>query len=466
MTIQTTEPTSTNWATRSTTPELVVTFTNTLNAGRLSNFILWYLLYDIVKFPEFPSRWYRHINSMELRGWVALGQFLASGQVYGFDLVVLDSICDRLGLYKTLVHGCIIRVGNPEAMSWTTISSTFQQATAERKSELQTLELVQHNLQNLRTLASSLSPVKGTECVNWQPSIISRITEFLDSVVNPRITASRVDASEPDGAMQSPRPVPLARYGIFPDHMTESSSLDSEYAISQECDIERSFSAASLQSQVRTLRNRIHQLELAASESADVQALHQRIRCLEAENQQLVEANEQLTKKVCVASLDGSQVRSVYLQPDGFEHRHGSGGSQSGGATLFNTARGFGQGQDVEANKNAPAFDTSSGYALRATTSNDPRFETHAERSDAAGLAVPESNYPDVFGVLDGHAPPHLAFDCPHPADSGRRSSDSECLPVHHGLFRRRSTGRFLDMLLHKKGQDEEVKYPNISTNF
>jgi hypothetical protein len=251
----------------------------------VSNFLCWYLYYDIVQLPESPCRWYKHIYSMEMQGWIALGSFLASGTDYGLDLVVLHSICDRLRLNKRTVFCAIVRVADPEQMTWTSIAATFQTAKEEYKSEVEALEDVQNVLMQLRAIAASVKPVPRTEFAYFQGKTIERIREFLDYVVNPRINALREDALEPYGvweeetrallfyfqAMQQPRQVPLIRYGIFPDSLLEtymngsitssesSSAIDRAFA--NQCEVERSFSATSLKSEIRLLRNHIATLE-------------------------------------------------------------------------------------------------------------------------------------------------------------------------------------------------------------
>lgn len=148
---------------------LAKSFANTITVGRLSNFLLWYLYHDVVKFPESPYRWYKAIDSMEMRGWIALGEFLSENEDHEMDLVVLHSVCDRLRLDKQLVHQYIAHVGDPEKMVWTQLALAYQSAQEQCLTQVETLELVQSQLQKMRALASSLQPNEGTEIATWQP---------------------------------------------------------------------------------------------------------------------------------------------------------------------------------------------------------------------------------------------------------------------------------------------------------
>lgn len=303
--------TASSQASEQETPKLVVSFVNTLTVNRLSNFLTWFLFYDVVKLPESPSRWYKPICSMDMRGYIALGAFLSKNIPYGLDLVVLNSICDRLRLEKSIVRECLIRLADPQKMAWTALATTIHAAVEERRTEVETLELVQVKFQKLRALASSLQPTPGSEIANWQPKIITKLTELLKVVVNPRIVALRggsgqlTEKTEDEvhqleflyEAMQQERQVPLIRYGIFPDMYLALSLLSSsasdksplaapvETLVNDECELERSFSAHSLKSEIRLLRSRILQLE---AENKN----------LETDKQKLVDSNDRLAKKI------------------------------------------------------------------------------------------------------------------------------------------------------------------------
>jgi hypothetical protein len=94
-------------------PKFTKAFVNALNSAQLCDFLTWMLYYEVVELPEDPKAWYKWIGSMEMRGWISLGGFLAKSQEAGpaheFDLIVLDSICDRIGLSRPTVHTLLIR---------------------------------------------------------------------------------------------------------------------------------------------------------------------------------------------------------------------------------------------------------------------------------------------------------------------------------------------------------------------
>ena len=97
------------------------------------------LYYDVVELPESPIAWLEKVNMMEMGGCVALGDFLfkATETDYGFDLVVLDSICDRIKFQRATVHALLIQFADPKKISFTQIASTLNAALMEGKSELE-----------------------------------------------------------------------------------------------------------------------------------------------------------------------------------------------------------------------------------------------------------------------------------------------------------------------------------------
>jgi hypothetical protein len=66
---------------------------------------------------------------MDMRGWTALGVYLPETVCYGWDLVVLDSICDRLHLRRQTIHECLVQLSNPQKMAHTRLAT----ATLEGK---------------------------------------------------------------------------------------------------------------------------------------------------------------------------------------------------------------------------------------------------------------------------------------------------------------------------------------------
>lgn len=288
---------------QSQTPTLVKTFVNQINAQLLSEFLCWYLYYDVVQPPLSPHRWYIHIYSPHMEGWIALGSFLASGVDYGWDLTVLHSVCDRLRLNKRVVHSILVRVSDPDQMTWTSIASTLKAAKKDQKLEVEALEDVQSVLQQLRALGSSTTPAPDSGFQDMKRIAVERIKEFLEYVVNPQINALRGSLEEPWGTreektrelayyfelMQRPRQVPLVSYGVFPNSLLEtymsgsgtnssfeeSSLLDQ--VVAEQCELERTFSASSLKSQTRLLRSQNAVLE---KEKQDLVAENERLKVL------------------------------------------------------------------------------------------------------------------------------------------------------------------------------------------
>ncbi|KAF1944943.1 hypothetical protein EJ02DRAFT_452030 [Clathrospora elynae] len=222
------------------TMRLAKAFADSLDATQLSNFLTWMMYYDVVEIPGVRETWYKHIKSMEMCGWVALGDFLAkslkSGSSYGFDLIVLDAICDRINLHRATVHMLLIQFADPAKMAFTMIATTIKNAHKEGCSALEALEAVQARLHELHKLTVNLKPQEGTKYDDWHAIIQKRLRGFLHLVIGPRIaqfrsgkplitaaTSDRLLKEVADGinlnylyeAMQHKRKVPLARYGFY-----------------------------------------------------------------------------------------------------------------------------------------------------------------------------------------------------------------------------------------------------------
>ena len=90
-----------------TIPKFTKAFVNALNATKLCDFLTWMLYHDVVELPEAPEAWYKWIGNVDMRGWIALGNFLAklqeAGATYEFDLIVcsewiVEFIATRRGI--------------------------------------------------------------------------------------------------------------------------------------------------------------------------------------------------------------------------------------------------------------------------------------------------------------------------------------------------------------------------------
>jgi hypothetical protein len=218
------------------------------------------LYYDIVEPPESPETWYQPISSIDIRGWISLGSFLTQSLEaecgYGLDLVVLDSICDRIHLSRSTVHMLLMQFSDPEKMKYSSIATTVQSAQRDGESNLGTLEAVQAKLHELAKLATHLRPQEGSQYDDWRAVTLKRIKEFLHCVVGPQIahlkhgkplltaaTSEHVPKEVRDAiqlnylfeVVQQERAVPLARYGLISPSPRQVSSL-------QETELARNFS--------------------------------------------------------------------------------------------------------------------------------------------------------------------------------------------------------------------------------
>ncbi|PSN71126.1 hypothetical protein BS50DRAFT_274578 [Corynespora cassiicola Philippines] len=310
---------------RPTSP-MVIAFVNSLKSTQLSDFLCWWLFYDVVTLPSSPSKWYRQIDSMEMRGWIALGETLSKKGDFGFELVVLDSICDRLGLSKALIHECLIYLAIPEKMAWTSVAHIINEARLTGESELSMLKQVHVRLCELGHIASHLKPTENTFWSQQHPVIIDRIRSFLGHVLEPKIfsldyglplssTALGQDGVSVEADRDrhlvylfecistQERPVPLIRYGIFPDYQsilsTSSSPFDiecppilDETQINKEITLDHTYSTAKIRAENHDLR-------------------HQNAE-LTRQNKNLIKADEKFARKI---STLGRVQPELYKRP-------------------------------------------------------------------------------------------------------------------------------------------------------
>jgi hypothetical protein len=151
-------------------PRSTKAFVDALTFTQLSNFLTWMLCYEVVQLPEGPEIWYSQVDNMEIRGWIALGEFLGKSQEagagYGYDLIVLDSICDRMRLPRRIVHTLLIRFSHPDKMKYSILASQEDDATT-----MVALEAAQSKLHDLYKLATRLKPQQGSR-YEERPAII------------------------------------------------------------------------------------------------------------------------------------------------------------------------------------------------------------------------------------------------------------------------------------------------------
>jgi hypothetical protein len=299
--------------------KLAKAFVDSLNATQLSNFFVWMLYYDTVELPNDPVTWFKRVSSMDMRGWVALGDFLTKSQEagagHGFELIVLDSICDRIQLPRATVHALLIQFADPEKMKYSAIASTITNAQQDGQSALEVLETAQGKLHELFKLAVHLKPQEGSRYDEWHGVLQKRIREFLHLVVGPRIahlrsgkplvtsaTSEQLPKEIKEGiklnylyeAMQEERVVPLARYGIFPGspsqgHLSTPPPSSSPRPGSDE----------------ETGRARNHAIQLMV-ENRELRA---QVAGLQHDKEKLTESNEKLALKVATLGR---------LQPPGY----------------------------------------------------------------------------------------------------------------------------------------------------
>ncbi|KAF2490587.1 hypothetical protein BU16DRAFT_566598 [Lophium mytilinum] len=257
----------------------VPAFVEQITAESLSHFLIWLFYYDIVELPVSPADWYKHLPSMEMRGWIQLGSFLQTTLPAGFQLDRLDEIIDGLHLRKNFVMQCIDKVSKPDLMRWSDVATDIQFAMANSLREKDRLELVEACLEAIQDTNMALKPRTGSVFEGWQIDVTERVADYLGVVVKPRL--SRIQGirmlsgkSEDDQrsvqyifeAMQAERPVPLVRYGIFPTHplrnrnSSELSVISPEQA-AQEADEELQYSMAQLRNRNRDLRVHVEVLQ-------------------------------------------------------------------------------------------------------------------------------------------------------------------------------------------------------------
>lgn len=86
------------------------------NTSLLSDFLIWFLYHDIIELPESPEIWYAPLSTY-------LSQTQAVGAGYGLELVVLDSICDRLYIHRSIVYGILIKFASPKKIAFSVLST-------------------------------------------------------------------------------------------------------------------------------------------------------------------------------------------------------------------------------------------------------------------------------------------------------------------------------------------------------
>ncbi|KAH7122760.1 hypothetical protein B0J11DRAFT_347420 [Dendryphion nanum] len=313
---------------------LVVAFVSTLNVENLSNMMIWILFYDISKYPPSPSRRYNHIHSKEVRGWIALGQYLASVTHGDLVFVHLHGICEQLELSPSLVYELLVRLGDPHKMGSSLFTSIIRQANLSTITELAFLRFVQEALLSLQSLIKGLKPTAMSDM--WVPTqtfAAKSLAEFIAVIVDTKLAAlegveaHKIDFSEEEEAkirfnfevMRKKRQVPLDRDGIYPNSTlspsisTRSSHevqspitppIISQTTVDQAVHLEESFSSFFLMNEIRSLRSQIR-------------IMQDKKQGMELERKKLLEQNEKLARMAtrknanCVSTAIGHSYLSV-----------------------------------------------------------------------------------------------------------------------------------------------------------
>ncbi|KAJ4322161.1 hypothetical protein N0V94_002509 [Neodidymelliopsis sp. IMI 364377] len=280
--------------------KLAKSFADALTAHQLSDFLIWSLYYDIVELPESPEIWYASLSSTDIHGWISLGTFLSQMQAmdagYGLDLVILDSICDRLNIHRPLVHEILIRFAYPNKMAFGILATTVRRAEQAGMAKLPLLVEVQAKLHAMHQLASRLAPTPDSEFFVWKTAVLKRTRQLLYLVIGlwilhardgtPLLTAAtseRLPKEALDGIklkylfelVQLERKVPMARYGGHIQGNEETLSTGPDLLLS-------------------SLPKGVEDTDLLH----DIQMLREEVAHLTCDNQRLVNANNELTAKL------------------------------------------------------------------------------------------------------------------------------------------------------------------------
>ncbi|KAF2679574.1 hypothetical protein K458DRAFT_393703 [Lentithecium fluviatile CBS 122367] len=293
--------------------KLALAFVNILNTSQVSGFFAWFLHFDAVEPPESFAAWYAHIDTMEMRGWIALGLYLSETIVLGIDTVVLDSICDRLGLRRRTMHNCIVQLNTAKSK-------------LSYKTGVDRVEFVQARLHDLHLVAKRITLTRGSIFEYWRIEAEKRLRGYLTEVIGKRIEHHKMgvplmrqmDCTQISKdiqaalhlnylyeAMHEERQLPLVRYGLFPDSPKALTPPESTHGedrvvpvvwnsfVATECQLERSFSLTKTRSENTYFRDENEQLR--------------------RNNEALIDSNEQLVRKI--AAL-GRIEPTLFTRPD------------------------------------------------------------------------------------------------------------------------------------------------------
>lgn len=404
------------------------------------------LYHEVVELPEHPDVWYSLADSVHMPGWVALGDFLskcstAMDTSYGFDLVVLDSICDRLQLQRSSVHGFLIHFADPEKIAFSQIATLVKTADASDQTELEVLDAVQSKLQEFYRLASHIKPTEGSIYDGWHAMVLKRLKDFMNLVIEPRIASFRSGAplittatSEnfPKGVkdgiklkylfevMQQKRPVPLSRYGI---DRPELPSIGLTTPPSSPPDVQ-GFSTPEL-SEIERARNHVIYL---MTENRDLGA---QVAALQQDKEALQDSNEKLARRVATLGR---------IQPSTYAHQQAP-PNRSSSVPLSSPAEP--QSNDylqVPSSRTRPrslSHDTGEKLAVEL---NEKLHVSNHKRQRSEVLSW---KYEDIFDALDSPPSPPIRLSHPgtgellQPSPTGEVQRPSRVVTYGAGAGRR-----------------------------
>lgn len=130
---------------------------------------------------------------MEMRGWVALGNYLATrnDQDSGFDLLVLESICDRNNFNRQTVFEMLMQFADPHKTEYSQIALAAQQADSNGSTRLQALEHIQTKLHDMYKLTIRIKPMDGSMFQIGHATTKSRMRGYFHDVIERRIKSIR-----------------------------------------------------------------------------------------------------------------------------------------------------------------------------------------------------------------------------------------------------------------------------------
>jgi hypothetical protein len=373
------------------------------------------LYHELVELPEHPDVWYSLADSVHMHGWVAIGEFLFKCSIsidtsYGLDLVVLDSICDRLQLQRSTVHNFLIQFADPEKMAFSQIATLVNAANAKGQTELKALEDVQSKLLEFSKLTAHIKPTESTIYDGWHAMVMERLDAFIQVVIGPRIahfcsgaplitasTSEQLPKEAKDGiklnylyeVMQQKRPVPLSRYGI---HYALPSTIGLATPPSSPPDAQGTPDPP--------LSNAEHARNHAIQLMIDNRDLRAQVVILEQELERLQQSNDKLARKVANLTRSGPTPTPTYTQDD-----------RSSPAPSTNTDADniFLQVPKTRTRPRSLSHDAGEKLAAELDQKLNPSHQNHTRyRSEVLSL-----EYEELFDALDSPPSPPIRLSDP-----------------------------------------------------